>query len=319
MRALISDPNFRTGLGSGLAGVALVGVAAAVLRSRGGRPRLPLAGLALVVSGVSASAIAPDSDLDPAALQAIGLAAIGGIVATLGRFRAPLVALAYAPGAIRLAMAPQVQGAPGWVRWVAAGVAVAAGALLTDFDRRHRSFGLGMPLFVAAVGGAYSTLPDTELVAVMLGAAIPYVAISIPVVWETIGAAGAGALCSWYGWVVWVDGRGRPGAVVGAVCALGLLVAEPIARQYFELREQPPFVTARRPVLLTSTVVASVQCVIALAAGRIAGLQDEALSAVVLAVPILVVAGAVGLLIPRHRPLDRTPKLHDWREDRYRR
>ncbi len=319
MSALLSDPNFRAGFGAGLGGVALIAVVAALTRSRGRRPRLPLAGLALVVSGVVASAISPDAKLDPEALQALALAALGGIVATLGRFRGVAVAVAYTPAALRLATAPGVDSAPGWARWVAVGVVLVGGVHLTDFDRRHRALGLAMPCFVATIGGAYSTLPDTELTALLLGAAIPYLAISVPAVWETIGVAGAGALCTWYGWVVWVDGRARPGAIVGAVAAFGFVIAEPIAHQLFELREQPAFVEARRPPLLVTAGLTVMQCAIALAAGRIAGLQSDALSAAAIAVPILAVAGGVGLLIPKPRPIEGSRGPNSWRADRFRR
>jgi hypothetical protein len=319
MSALLSDPNFRAGFGAGLGGLALIAVVGAVTRSRGRRPRLPLAGLALVTSAVWSSAISQDARLDPAALQALTLAGVGGIIATIGRFRGALVAAAYAPAALRVATAPAVVGAPGWARWIAVALILVGGALLTDFDRRHRMLGLGMPCFVVAVAGVYSTVPDTEMTALLLGASLPYLAIAVPAVWETIGGAGAGALCTWYGWVVWVDGRARPGAIVGAVAALGFVIAEPIAHQLFELRHPPAFVTARRPALLITTVLTIVQCVIALAAGRIAGLQDDALTAAMIAVPLLAVAGAIGLLIPKPRPIEASRGPHSWQADRYRR
>lgn len=319
MSAVLDDPGFRTGLGAGLAVVALLATVAAVARGRFRPLPFPLAGVGLVAAGLLAATIGPDDRAWPASLQqAVALATIGGLIATIGRFPGRLAtAAAYAPAGLRLAVGPAVPGAPGWAPLLAAAVVVGGGVAIAETDRRLRPIGATLPLFAATVGGAYSTLPDTEHVLVLLGVALPFAAVAVPRAWEAVGTIGAGAITTWFAWVVWIDGRGRPGAMVGAVAALAILVAEPIARRIPGLPARLARQVPRRvpPPVVLATLVA-IQSVLALVAGRIAGFEESPLTALLLAIPVLLVAGVVGAAIP---PTDRPPRLPRPSDDRYRR
>ncbi len=316
MTALFDDPGFRTGLAVGIALAALLGTVTAVIRSQARSLPFPLAGVAVAIGGLIAQRFVPSEQaLSGAAQQAIVLAIVGGVFVSGARTRRPaLTALAYLPAGIRLALGPTIDGAPGWAGVAATLVAVGGGVAIADFDRRHRPLGVAPALVAVGVAGAYSTLPDTEHVVVLLGVALPLAAVGIPRAWEAIGSAGAGAIATWFGWVVWVDGRGRAGSIVGAVAALAILIGEPVAHRL------GPFPGWRLPAQLPKPAMAAMVCAaqvgLALAAGRIAGLQESAVVAGVLALPVVALAGALGLVLARTPP---PPARNRWQDDRYRR
>jgi hypothetical protein len=171
-----------------------------------------------------------------------------------------------------------------WELLVAAGPVV-IGAALTDADGRHRSWRAGPVTAAAAAGGAYATLPDTEEAAVVLGA---LVATAVLVVADRrVGLGPATSLAGLLVWVAAVGGRGRDGAVVGAVAALGVVVVEPVVHAV--ARTQHPARTVVAPGLRPVLVLAQVG--LALYAGRVAGLESGAGDAVARAALVVVPAG----------------------------
>src|SRR5437588_20054 len=77
--------------------------------------------------------------------------------------------------------------------------------------------------------------------------------------------------------VVAFDGRGRPGAVVGGLACLGMLVVEPAARRL-----------ARRSAIPVEGVIVGHLALVFVAA-RVAGRRHDALAAAVVIVPAIVV------------------------------
>lgn len=162
--------------------------------------------------------------------QAAGLLAAAGLLHPWTRKVPALPALLAAPGAWWLSMRVDLPGAE-WVPWFLA-VAVAVGApLATSFDRRDTSRGLGPVFLAVAVLGAYATLPDTEEVLVLAGAVLPVMLLAWPGGLASLGGWGIYPLVGVLAYVAAWGGRGREGAVVGALAGLGVLIAEPIARR----------------------------------------------------------------------------------------
>jgi hypothetical protein len=210
----------------------------------------------------------------PIALLALAAAAL------LDRPTALAVALAI-PGAalVGIAVSDTVPAAASWVVVAAAGtVAVAVvPARMLDAGMPRCT---GVLLLVSAVG-VYVTVPDTELARIVVGAAV---------VGALVGCApdaraaplGTTAAIGLLAWVAAAGGAGRPGAVVGGLACLGVLALGPVAVW-----------SAARPVVVVAVQVALVAVV-----ARIAGLEQSAGIALVIAfaaygvaVVVLVVSG----------------------------
>jgi hypothetical protein len=289
--------------GLAIAVVALIGV---LLRRARISPPFPLAGLAVIVAALAALNSA--DPLPGGVVQAVAMAIVGGAAATVGRFGPLGTAVAYLPGALRLAMLPTVPGAPSWTNWAAAATVCVGGALCADFDRRYRPLGLGPLALVVTVFAAYSTLPDTEHVAPLLGAMLPLAIVALPRAWEGVGSVAWGGALTVLGWVIWIDGRGRPGAVVGAFGALGLLVVEPSVRRAIgRFRPGAAAHGARDPRLIGVGVLAG-HAAIAFGAARVAGLHDDVGSALAIVAALWVAGAAASALIPVPAPPAAAPR-----------
>lgn len=288
---LVADGGFRAGLVCGL--VAGVGLAAG---SPFGRWVRGLSGLA--VTGAAVIGLAVRSEL-PAGLVAglVVLATTGWL--TAGR-RAPTRAVASLPGALMVARSVDLDGGPGWVRPAVVLIVAAGGALVAGFDRvsgerragsavapsagfedgeldppekgsaagrMARRVGLSPVLLVVSAAGAYATTPETEHVVVLLGAALP---VAVLAWWRpplTLGRVGSLLVVALMAWVVAVDGAARPGAVVGGLACLGLLVILPALPAAPRAAPWPPGLVA---VLHAGLVVVC---------SRVAGLRTSAADA----------------------------------------
>jgi hypothetical protein len=243
--------------------------------------------------------------------------AAGGVVALVAADRMPgevavvLLVLAATDaarslGLVRLELHVEAAVVTGLVlaasaeRWelIVAAAPVALGAALTDVDRRHRWWRAGPVTTAAAAGGAYATLPDTEEAAVVLGA---FVAAAVVVATSRRAALGpCASLAGLLVWVAAVGGRGRDGAFVGAVAAVGIVAVEPVVhavartQAQVRVRVRTVVVPALVPVLVAGQVG------LALYAARVAGLESGAEDAVRLAALAVVPAGiAVAALTTR--------------------
>ncbi|MGI8516305.1 MAG: hypothetical protein ACR2NT_14480 [Acidimicrobiia bacterium] len=95
-------------------------------------------------------------------------------------------------------------------------LAVTTGALFSD-GRKENPW-----LFFISIGGAWATVPDTEAISVLMGAAFPLAIASYPLSKLTNNWVG-GALAGLLGALVVVsEAGGRAGAVVGAAGAIAV-------------------------------------------------------------------------------------------------
>lgn len=296
---LFDFPQFQAGLRAGmLAALVVAGLGLFVRRSPRGRRARPagLAGPAFVLAALAAlggwwglEGVVPlPGDL----LWGLGLLVVGGEVAARARWPITVGLGAALPGAWLVAHSVTFPG-PGWSRWLVLGVTVVGAALAADLDRRVALLGLGPVLLALSAGGIYSTVPDTELARAMVGAALPLALVGWPLRAARLGAGGAGAAIALMMWVAAIDGYGRPGSIVGAAGALGLLVTEPIGRRF----GRRAVVGLARLASVGALEVAVVLAHFALVAyaSRIAGFAEDGMPALILLVPALAGGIAVGV------------------------
>jgi hypothetical protein len=233
----------------GLAATLVALAAAAWWRRSRPEDSAPVAGLALAAAGTAGIA----ARLGDAAGLAAGLAVLAGAGTTFGwwadRTRSGAVGVAragvrlalVAAGVLLMTRAGDRQLALPWPVLVLA--VAGAGALLADFDRHWRRRGLAPVLLAVTSAGIYLVVPDVEAALMVLGAALPTALLGWPgplgrsragpaaVRPPSIGGAGSYAVAGLLVWTAATGGAGRPGAFVGALACLGVLVVEPLARQ----------------------------------------------------------------------------------------
>lgn len=301
MRALIGDPAFHAGLWAGLVGLAVAAVAVAIWSvGRSGRPRearMPpgvLGPVLVLATVVGIGGVGPFTQVWPVpARVAVGLAVLWG-AGEISRPGSPRFGIGTALALVGgiLLVDPRADF-PVWVITLLVVGPAVGGAAAAALDRRGARSGTGPLLFGLAVIGLFVTVPDTELALVLVGATIPLTVLAWPRAWARLGGGGAYALIGLFLWVATLEGAGRPGSIVGATAALGVLVAEPAGRTLAHHARrargrrsvrQPP---ARIPS--TGTLVAA-QVLAAAWAGRVAGMVAAPFVALVLAVPGVVLA-----------------------------
>ena len=316
LRTLIDAPELRAGLAAGF--VALVACALVVgvrflaaRRTAAGRAGgvgtvtvLGIVGPALVVAtlaGLSGSGGLDEVwQVPTGVVVALGALWLAGEV---GSRTVPLVGgvLALVGGVILAGSATPVPP-PAWTTVILVLGPALAGTAVADFDRRRSRSGLGPQLLLISILGLYATVPDTELVLVLLGAMVPLALLAWPRVWGRLGSGGAYAVTGVFLWITTIEGAPRGGSIVGGVATLALLLTEPLGRR---LAPRPALDGAVGGAHGAATggrlggfgfVVA--QLLLAAYAARVAGRVDDPLVAVLLTVPML----ALGVYVTSGRP-----------------
>jgi hypothetical protein len=238
----------------------------------------PIVGLLLTLAVVLAMpAVRP---VPGGLLQGAALLGAAGLVAQIfprSRVWSPVLA---APGAWWLAFQSSIPGGR-WVPWFVFGVIVIGGALAADFDRRYERTGLAALFLLMTIGGALLTLPDTEEILVLLGAAVPVVILAWPKALASLGF-GTFPFIGILMWVIASGGRGRAGSIVGAAACLGVLLSEPLAAA-----------VSRRPRILGALALGLLHTGQVFIGARVAGIGSDPWAAASIA-GVALTAGAVG-------------------------
>ena len=228
----------------------------------------------------------------------LGLALVWLGVAIAGLTPAPLLAgmILALPGAWRL-VAGQTFFGPSWVPWlVILGTAI-LGPLAAETDRDLGRLGLGPVMWLFTIGAVYSTVPDTELMLVLLGAAIPLALLGLPFRLARLGEGGSAAAVGLLLWVAVHQGWARPGSIVGSVGALALFATIPIGhRLRVWFRFELGWNRTRRALAILAA-----QLILAMWASRIAGMAFGAGEAIIRLVPALAAGVFVGVALPLGR------------------
>jgi hypothetical protein len=228
-----------------------------------------------------------------------GALVVAGAIAARSPSPGVTGALLAVPGGILLAAALPGDP-PAWaVLLVVVGPAV-AGATTADLDTRLARSGTGSLLFLIALGGAYATLPDTELVLLALGAALCVTVLAWPLTLARFGPGGSYGATGLFLWIAVVEGVGRPGSTVGAAACLGILVVEPLGRSLAR-RWPGPVLPRRRTQTFGPLLLALSQCLLALYFGRIAGFAQLPSQALILALPVALFAVGAAVAVSRRQ------------------
>lgn len=189
-----------------VAGLLLAAAIVVALSDLGPLPESLIVGLVLLGAGgtISGLAIGP-----PGTTAVVGLA-VSGV------------------GAWSVVEDLRFDWAPG--RPLAAALVVLAGVAVASADRQRADFAIGPILVAVSAVGLYLTVPETRQVLVIVAAALPVAVLGWPSPLAVLGRGGSFATVGVLAWVAVADGRTRPGAWIGALCCLGLLLIEPMAR-----------------------------------------------------------------------------------------
>jgi len=283
----LGSPEFVTGLlwgGITAAAALLVGIA----WRRWRHEPAPVAGLAVVVAVVLGMPLVRSLDLD--VLAGLGLLAVSGALFPWTR-RIPLLPVLLALPGAWLVGRSDLPGLAWVIPLVIATIAL-GGPVISWFDDKAQGSPVPMVLFAIAVAGVWVTVPDTEEALVLLGAIVAPTLLAWPLRVARLGSIGAHTLIGFYMWVVAWGGRGREGSIVGAAAALGMLLAAPIG----SWASRKEGVTTRGRLEMVLIVL---QLVVVALTARVAGLLTETGDAAAIAVPTLVAASVLWMVIER--------------------
>jgi hypothetical protein len=168
----------------------------------------------------------------------------------------------------------------------------ACAALVVAFDRTYRDSAIGLPLLAAAAFGVLVTVPDTERAMALFGAGLPLILLGWPGRLVSLGP-GAGAAVALFGWVGGIAAAARPGAAVGALGALGLMLAAPIGMRIVGVA-RPALARLAAGGPLRALLVVALHGVVVFGAARVAGLQQSAVLAAMIVAPFLAVVAVIG-------------------------
>jgi hypothetical protein len=278
---LANSDAFRLGTVLGIAGLA-IGWLTALLRPK--HPQPPIGGA--LYSAAVLIVLFVEFDVKLAVIAGCVVMVAGVMLGTEIWERA----LGALPGA---AMVVYLGEAGSRAAGVVVVLAIAIGAaLVVDFDRSFRRTGIALPLLAGSVFGVLVTVPDTERAFALVAVALPLIFLGWPRPVASLGPGVAAAIGA-IGWVSGLAGQARPGAAIGALAALGLMLGEPIGRRIAGSRPSALLRLAGAGPL-RSLIIVAVHGVLVFGATRIAGLQHGALAAIALSAPFLIVGALLG-------------------------
>jgi hypothetical protein len=267
---------------------AVIALAVGVAWRRWRREPAPVAGLAALAA---AAAVMPIARRLPGLLVAgLALLALAGAVFPRTS-RIPIIPVLLAlPGAWVIG-ASGIPG-PGWAAPLVVAMTAVGGPLFSWFDEKVDGPPIVPLLFALATAGVWATVPDTEEALVLVGAVIAPTLLAWPLRVARLGPVGGHARVGLCVWVVAWGGRGREGSIVGAMAALGMLMVAPtgawIARQ-----------SRVRATGWYGIGLISLQLVVVAATTRIAGLRENAADAASIAIPTLMAALLIWVLVQK--------------------
>ena len=262
---LLTSAEFFTAIAVGAVGVVIVLVWAALTRSPS-----PFGGVVLV-AGI-AVAVVLQEEIPLGLILGLSLLVLAG----LATFRSPLVRIALAvPGAVVVALTSL--SLPGAVVAATIGIPysrrvatvfvtvmiVLLAVLVESFDRRYAATTVATPLLAISVVSVFLTVPNTRIVLLAAGAALPWLVAGPPAKLARLGRSGSYAAVGMLVWLVATGGLGRPLSLFAGIATLGVLAIEPLVAA---LRGQDSLVSDGGDPISDATLAALVGAQIAIQA-----------------------------------------------------
>jgi len=220
---LLSHPGFLTGLGIGL-------LAAALLLATGVGGRRDPRGWGLAFASTVAVGVSIRFDVDLVVYISVIALVLVGLVGDLlvggreGSAGPPmtmgywLAALFASFGLVSLLQVGEV----GWAPWVLPIVIAGSGAGIWLLSRSDVSEAVG-PMVAISIAGMWVTVPETDMITVLVGAGIPFALATLPPLRARALVAGALAIAGMMAWVVFVEGVSRPWTIAASWATLATL------------------------------------------------------------------------------------------------
>lgn len=183
-----------------------------------------------------------------------------------------------------------VASEPSWAPLGLAATIVALGAGLWGLGRTSEADLVG-PLLAIAVAGSWVTVPETDMLVVMLGAAVPMGLVTLRPIQARASAAGAVGLAAIFSWLVLDGGLARPWTIEASWAAAALIPLTAVILRYEIARP------GRLLILATHLVYVAVVT-------RIADYTESELVVLVASGGALILAGLVLVIVPAELSVD---------------
>lgn len=125
---------------------------------------------------------------------------------------------------------------PSWSALAFPAMVLLVGSGVWAMGRSSVAGALG-PMFAVVVAGAWVTVPETDIITVLAGVAIPLGLATLPWIGGRPSAAGSMALAGVFAWIVLAGGIARPWTIVDAWVAA---VSLPLMAAVVSFRRSPP-------------------------------------------------------------------------------
>lgn len=179
---------------------------------------------------------------------------------------------------------------PSWAPFGLTAAVVALGSGLWGLGRTSEAELVG-PLLAIVVAGSWVTVPETDMLVVMLGAAVPMGVVTLKPIPARASAAGALGLAAVFSWLVLDGGLARPWTIEASWAAAALIPLTAVILRYDVARP------GRLLILATQFVYVAVVT-------RVADYTESELVVLVASAGALVLAGLVLVIVPAELSID---------------
>jgi hypothetical protein len=290
---LFTHPGFLGGLFAGSVALITLFLVSRILKS-------PVPGWALALAIGAVTVLMIGQYLEWALVLGIGLVAVAGAVLDLAAF---VKSRAWQKVALSLAWVLLLLAAAGsaWlvelpgITWVAVAAPVAvlgAGAAIRQYRGSPFDRLLG-PMLALSVLGIWATVPETDMIRVVLGTAIVMALATLPPINARPIGAGAFSLASLLIWLTAFGGATRPGSIIAGWACLGVLVLIPLLG------------LSRKPI--GHMAVVGTHLIVIFVASRLMGSWESTVATLIGIVALLVAAAGALLLMARSLDSDPLP------------
>jgi len=283
---LLSHPGFLTGLGIGLAAAAfLLGAKVSTGRSPDG--------WGLAFASAVALGVFIRFDVDPSTYLFVGGLALVGMAGdaiierddepsgAFGLFGYWVAALVLAFGLVFILEVGEVEWAPFFLPLVIAGSGVGIWLL----GRSDVAEVVG-PMVAISVAGMWITVPETDMITVLVGAAIPFGLVTLRPLRARAWVAGSLALSGMMAWLVFFEGIQREWTIAAAWATLATL---PVLGIFVRIR----------PRSYNMYLVLGIHLVYVVMITRVADITDSTIAVAAATLVLCVSAGVLAFLLAR--------------------